>query len=52
MVKKKPEEKGNWKREAASWKAGLLLLLGRGRGAAKGTDTDLRPKEQIKTNWA
>lgn len=53
MVERKPEEKGNWKKEAASRKAGLLPLLGRGQVVAKGTShTDLRPKEQIKTNWA
>lgn len=53
MVERKPDKKGSWKKAAASWKAGPVLLPGRGLRAKKGTShTDLGPKERIKTNWA
>lgn len=49
LVERKPDEKGSWKKAAASWKASAR----EGVGAEKGTShTDLGPKEQIKTNWA
>lgn len=55
MVERKPEEKGNWKKKAASQKEGLPLLLGPGQGQRAGngaSHTNLRQTEQIKTNWA
>ena len=55
VVERKPEEKGNWKKKAASQKEGLPLQLGPEQGQRAGkaaSHTNLRQTEQIKTNWA